>query len=62
MVVGRPGIKFSGAFACSQELPSSEAGGFSPGIYWAAVTELNSSYYIGETLLFITDTHHGTLI
>ena len=29
---------------------------------WAAVKELNSSYYIGETLLFTIYTHYGNSI
>ena len=31
-------------------------------VYWVAVKELNSSYYIGETLLFTIYTHYGNLI
>ena len=31
-------------------------------IIWVAVKELNLSYYIGETLLFIMYTHYGNLI
>ena len=30
--------------------------------FWVAVKELNLSYYIGETLLFIIYTHYGNLI
>ena len=31
-------------------------------LFWAAVKELNLSYYIGETLLFTMYTHYGNLI
>ena len=33
----------------------------SPRIDWVAVKELNSNYYIGETLLLTVYTHYGNL-
>ena len=36
--------------------------GPTPSVIWVAVKELNSSYYIRETLLFTIYTHYGNLI